>query len=183
MQDALEVSAVRSLASTLPTNSSPDRQQRPAPLGIRGQHGRRRSADVPGAAADAGARDKTYRVLAKRSVIMNDTRLRGLAVAGSDAAGRNSPDDHAQTAWNLRRFLRKAAAGVRLIQAEGLDIKSADDLAAALAVALEELHRLPRRLDRLIRGDQWTPGRRLSSRSGQWVIKTWAGIVRAGTAL
>ena len=104
-------------------------------------------------------------------------------MAGSDAAGRNSPDDHAQTAWNLRRFLRKAAAGVRLIQAEGLDIKSADDLAAALAVALEELHRLPRRLDRLIRGDQWTPGRRLSSRSGQWVIKTWAGIVRAGTAL
>jgi hypothetical protein len=71
-------------------------------------------------------------------------RLRGLAVAGSDAAGRKSPHNHAQTARNLRRSLRNATAGARLIQAEGLDSKSAADVAASLANALEELHRLHR---------------------------------------
>jgi hypothetical protein len=39
-------------------------------------------------------------------VITNDLRLRGLAVAGSDAAGRKSPHNHAHTARNLRRALR-----------------------------------------------------------------------------
>jgi hypothetical protein len=90
-------------------------------------------------------------VLAKPHVIMNDIRLRGLAVAGSDAAGRKGPDNHAQTARNLRRTLRNAAAGARLIQAHGLDSKSAADVSASLADALEELHRLKRRLDRRIR--------------------------------
>jgi hypothetical protein len=85
---------------------------------------------------------------------MNDIRLPGLAVAGSDAAGRKSPDNHAQTARNLRRSLRNAAAGARLIQAEGLDSKSAADVAASLADALEELHRLKRRLDRTIGRDE-----------------------------
>jgi hypothetical protein len=103
---------------------------------------------VPGADADDNAGDRTYLVLAKPSVIMNDIRLRGLAVAGGNAAGRKSPDNHAQTVRNLKRSLRNAAAGARLIQADGLVSKSAAELAAALGDALEELHRLKRRLDR-----------------------------------
>ena len=78
-------------------------------------------------------------MLAKPNVIINDIRLRGLAVAGSEAAGRKSPHNHTQTARNLKRSLRNAAAGARLIQAEGLDSKSAADVAASLADALEEL--------------------------------------------
>ena len=116
--------------------------------------GRARVFHVPGADADANAGDRNYLVLAKPNVIMNDIRLRGLGVAGSDAAGRKSPHNHAQTARNLRRSLRNAAAGARLIQAEGLDSQSAADVAASLADALEELHRLQRRLDRRIRRDQ-----------------------------
>jgi hypothetical protein len=50
--------------------------------------GRARVFHVPGADADADTGDRTYLVLAKPNVIMNDIRLRGLAVAGSDAAGR-----------------------------------------------------------------------------------------------
>jgi hypothetical protein len=73
---------------------------------------------VPGAEADADVGDRNYLVLAKPHVIMNDIRLRGLAVAGSDAAGRKNPHNHAQTARNLKRSLRNAAAGARLIQAE-----------------------------------------------------------------
>jgi hypothetical protein len=96
-------------------------------------------------------------VLAKPNVIMNETRLRGLAVSGSDAAGRKSPDNHAQTARNLRRSLRNAAAGARLIQVEGLDSQSAADLAASLADALDELHRLQRSLDRRIRREEGRP--------------------------
>ena len=106
---------------------------------------------MPGTDANADSGDGDYLVLAKPNVIMNDIRLRGLAVAGSDAAGRKSPDNHAQTARNLRRTLRNAAAGARLIQAEGLDSRSAADVSASLADALEELHRLKRRLDRRIR--------------------------------
>jgi hypothetical protein len=93
-------------------------------------------------------------VLAKPNAIMNDIRLRGLAVAGSDAAGRKSPHTHAQTARNLKRSLRNAAAGARLVQAEGLDSKSAAYLATSLADGLEELHRLKRRLNRRIRRNQ-----------------------------
>ena len=99
---------------------------------------------MPGADADDNAGDRNYLVLAKPNVIMNDIRLRGLAVAGTDAAGRKSPHNHAQTVRNLKRSLRNAAAGARLIQADGLDSKSAADVAAALADALEELHRLER---------------------------------------
>jgi hypothetical protein len=40
---------------------------------------------VPEADADASAGDRNHLVLAKPSVIMNDIRLRGLAVAGSEA--------------------------------------------------------------------------------------------------
>ena len=116
---------------------------------------------VPGADADANAGDRNYLVLAKPNVIMNDIRLRGLAVAGNDAAGRKSPHNHAQTARNLRRSLRNAAAGARLIQADGLDSKSAADVAASLADALEELHRLQRSLDRRVRRTENTPGRDL----------------------
>jgi hypothetical protein len=116
--------------------------------------GRAQVLHVRGADADADSGDRTYLVLAKPNVIMNDIRLRGLAVAGSDAAGRKSPHNHAQSARNLSRSLRNAAAGARLIQAEGLDSKSAADVAASLADALEELHRLKRSLDRRVRRDQ-----------------------------
>jgi hypothetical protein len=116
--------------------------------------GRAQVVHVPAADADNTAGDRSYLVLARPNVIMNDIRLRGLAVAGSDAVGRKSPHNHAQNARNLRRFLRNAAAGARLIQAEGLDSKSAADVAASLADALEELHRLQRSLDRRIRRDR-----------------------------
>ena len=116
--------------------------------------GRARVLHVPGADADADSGDRDYLVLTKPNVIMNDIRLRGLAVAGSDAAGRRSPHNHAQSARNLRRSLRNAAAGARLIQAEGLDSKSAADVGASLADVLEELHRLERRLDQRIRREQ-----------------------------
>jgi hypothetical protein len=109
---------------------------------------------VPGSDADGNAGDRNYLALARPNVIMNDTRLRGLVIAGSHAAGRKNPHNHAQTARNLRRSLRNAAVGARLIQAEGLDSKSADDLAASLEGALMELHRLERSLDRRIRRDQ-----------------------------
>jgi hypothetical protein len=103
---------------------------------------------------DADVGDRNYLVLAKPNVIMNDIRLRGLAVVGSDAAGRNSPHNHAQTTRNLKRSLRSATVGARLIQAEGLDSKSAADVAASLADALDELHWLQRRLDRRIQRDR-----------------------------
>ena len=45
--------------------------------------GRARVLHVPGADADDDAGDRSYLVLAKPNVIMNDIRLRGLAVAGS----------------------------------------------------------------------------------------------------
>jgi hypothetical protein len=93
-------------------------------------------------------------VLAKPNVIMNDIRVRGLGVEGSDAAGRKNPHNHAQTARNLKRSLLNAAAGARLIQADGLDSRSAAEVAASLADALEELHRLQRSLDRRIRRDR-----------------------------
>jgi hypothetical protein len=116
--------------------------------------GRAHVLHAPGADADGDAGDRNYLVLAKPNVIMNDIRLRGLAVAGTNAAGRKSPDNHAQTVRNLRRSLRNAAAGARLIQADGLDSRSAAELAASLADALEELHRLKRSLDRRVRRDQ-----------------------------
>jgi hypothetical protein len=112
---------------------------------------------VPGADADESSGDRNYLVLAKPNVVMNDIRLRGLAVAGTKAAGRKSPHNHAQTARNLKRSLRNAAAGARLIQVEGLDGKSAAEVAAAVADALDELHRLQRSLDRRIRRDQGRP--------------------------
>jgi predicted DNA-binding transcriptional regulator AlpA len=113
--------------------------------------GRARVFHVPGADADDNAGDRTHLVLAKPNVIMNDIRLRALAVAGSNAAGRQSLHNHAQTARNLRRTLRNAAVGARLIQAEALDSKLAANVATTLADALTELPRLERRLDRRIR--------------------------------
>jgi hypothetical protein len=47
--------------------------------------GRAQVLHVPGAEGNDDAGDRTYLVLAKPNVIMNDVRLRGLAVAGSDA--------------------------------------------------------------------------------------------------
>ena len=80
--------------------------------------GRARVLHVPGADGNDDAGDRNHLVLAKPNVIMNDVRLRGLGVAGSDAAGRKNEHNHSQTARNLRRSLRNAAAGARLIQAE-----------------------------------------------------------------
>jgi hypothetical protein len=94
---------------------------------------------VAGASVDANAGDRIYLVWAGPNVIMNDDRLRGLVVAGSDVAGRESPDNDAQTARNLRRILRNAAAGARLIQADGLDRESAADVAAALPMRSKSL--------------------------------------------
>jgi hypothetical protein len=74
--------------------------------------GRARVFHVPGSDADADAGDRNYLVLAKPNVIMNDIRLRGLAVAGTDAAGRKSPRNHAQTVRNLSRSLRNAGVGL-----------------------------------------------------------------------
>jgi hypothetical protein len=115
--------------------------------------GRARVFHVPGADGDGDAGDRNYLVLAKPNVIMNDMRLEGLAVAASDGAGRKSLHNHAQTVRDLRRSLQNAAAGARLIQSDGLDSKSATEVAASLADALEELHRLQRSLDRCIRRD------------------------------
>jgi hypothetical protein len=108
---------------------------------------------VSGADANDASGDRSYLVLAKPNVIMNDIRLRGLGVAGSHAAGRKTPHNHAQAVRNLRRTLRNAAGGARLIQADGLDNKSAAELAAGLADMLAELHRLERRLNRRVNRD------------------------------
>jgi hypothetical protein len=115
--------------------------------------GRARLLYVPGADPDDASGDRSYLVLAKPNVIMNDIRLRGLGVAGSDAAGRKSPHNHGQAVRNLRRSLRNAAGGARLVQADGLDSKSAAELAAGLADTLAELHRLERRLNRRLNRD------------------------------
>ena len=109
---------------------------------------------VPGADPDDASGDRSYLVLAKPNVIMSDIRLRGLGVAGIHAVGRKTPHNRPQAVRNLRRSLRNAAGGARLIQAEGLDSKSAAELAAGLADTLAELHRLERRLDRRVRRDQ-----------------------------
>jgi hypothetical protein len=119
--------------------------------------GRARVLYVPGADPDDASGDRSYLVLAKPNLIMNDIRLRGLGVAGSDAAGRKTPQNHAQAVRNLTRSLRNAAAGARLIQAEGLDNTSAAELGAGLAGTLAELHRLERHLNRRIRRNQDQP--------------------------
>jgi hypothetical protein len=116
--------------------------------------GRARVLYVSGADRDEALGDRSYLVLAKPNVIMNDIRLRGLEVASIHAAGRKSPHNHAQAVRNLKRSLRNAAAGARLIQADGLDNKSAAELAAGLADMLAELHRLERRLNRRVRRDR-----------------------------
>jgi hypothetical protein len=54
-----------------------------------------------GADADDNAGDRSYLVLAKPNVIMNDIRLRGRAVAGSNAGGRKNVPNHTQTARNI----------------------------------------------------------------------------------
>jgi hypothetical protein len=96
-------------------------------------------------------------VLAKPNVIMNGIRLRGLGVAGREAAGRKSPHNQRPDGTEPETHTRNAAAGGRLIQAEGLDTKSATAVAASLADTLEELHRLKRSLDRRVRRDPVAP--------------------------
>jgi hypothetical protein len=80
-----------------------------------------------GSDADDNSGDCSCLVLTRPNVIMNDVRLRGLAVARSGAAGRKSLHNHAQITRNLRRSLRNAAVAARLIHAEGLDSKLAAD--------------------------------------------------------
>ena len=57
---------------------------------------------MSGEDADGNAGDRSYLVLAKPNVIMNDTRLGGLVVSSSDATARKNPHNHAQTARNPR---------------------------------------------------------------------------------
>jgi hypothetical protein len=59
-----------------------------------GSLGRAQVLHVPGAEWGANVGDRNYLVPAKPNVIMNDIRLRGLAVAGDDAAGRKSHAGH-----------------------------------------------------------------------------------------
>jgi hypothetical protein len=115
--------------------------------------GRARVLYVPGADPDDASGERGYLVLAKPNVITNDIRLRGLGVAGTHAAGRKTPHNHAQAVRNLRRTLRNAAGAARLIQSDGLGNKSAAELAAGLADTLAELHRLERRLKRRFKRD------------------------------
>ncbi|HEY6686414.1 MAG TPA: hypothetical protein VI094_09435 [Propionibacteriaceae bacterium] len=115
--------------------------------------GRARVLHVPGADADADAGDRSYLVLAKPNVIMNDILLRRLAAAGSDAADRKSPH-HAQTARSLRRNLRNAAIDARLARADGLDTKAATDRGPRLRMPLRSSNRLQRSLNRHIRRER-----------------------------
>ena len=75
---------------------------------------------------------------------------------GCRQRGRRSqePRNHAQTVRNLERSPWNATTGARLIQVDGLDSKSATEVADSIADALEELPRLKRSLDRRIRRDQ-----------------------------
>jgi hypothetical protein len=157
VQPSLIISAEPPLVLSSPRHDEPPTVSPPS---------RTQLLHVPGADADADVGDRSYLVLAKPNVIMNDLRLRGLAVAGSDAAGRKSPDNHAQTVRNIKRILRNAAAGARLIQVEGLDRKSAADVTDSLANALDELHRLRRSLDRRTRRDRLGYDRGMKSREG-----------------
>jgi hypothetical protein len=121
------VSGRRSLiisAEFPPELSSTPREGSPQPR----PPGNARVLLVPGADAYDNVGDRTYLVLAKPNVIMNDIRLRGLALAGSQATGRKSPHNHAQTARNLRRSLRNAAVSARLIQPEGQRVWTANRL-------------------------------------------------------
>ena len=56
---------------------------------------------TPGADADANAGDRDYLVLAKPNVIMNDIRLRGLAVAGTWASWHFRPNARFQPPRSL----------------------------------------------------------------------------------
>jgi hypothetical protein len=58
-----------------------------------------------GSNADSTTGDRSYLVLAKPNVIMNDKRLRGLAVSATEAAGRKIPPNHAQTVRNVSGLL------------------------------------------------------------------------------
>ena len=93
--------------------------------------GRARVLHVSGADADANAGDRSYLVLAKPNVIMNDTRLRGLAVAGSDAAGRKGPPQPRPGRSQPGTFAPERSRWCPT-QAEGLDSELAADVAASL---------------------------------------------------
>jgi hypothetical protein len=56
--------------------------------------GRARVLHVPGSDADDNAGDRNYLVLAKPNVIMNDARLRGLWIAGTDTGRKCLPTTH-----------------------------------------------------------------------------------------
>ena len=107
---------------------------------------------VPGADGNDIAGDRNYLVLAKPNVIMNASDSEGWRLPAV-----RSPVGRAPTTTpgplNLRRSLRNAAAGARLIQVDGLDSESAAEVSASLADALGELHRLKRSLDRRIQRD------------------------------
>jgi hypothetical protein len=77
------------------------------------------SDEVPGRLVIQRAQpDRTYLMLAKPNVIMNDVRLKGLAVAGSEAAGRKSPHNHVQTVRTRRA--QDAPDRARVVMPQGL---------------------------------------------------------------
>jgi hypothetical protein len=117
--------------------------------------GRARILYVPGADGDGDVGDRNYLVLAKPNVIMNDTRLRGLAVAGSDVPVGSAPTTTPRRSGTSNGPFEMQPL-VPSIQVDRLESKSAADVAASLADAIEELHRLERHLDRRLRRDRGT---------------------------
>ncbi len=73
-----------------PELSSPLRDEEPT---VSRPRARPACSKVPGADTEDNAGDRSYLVLGRPRVIMNDIRLRGLGVEGSDAAGRKTPDN------------------------------------------------------------------------------------------
>ena len=73
---------------------------------------------------------------------MNDIRLGALAVAGVTLPAGSAPTPRPDRSQPQNAPLRNAAASARLIQPEGLDRKSAPEVAASVADALAERHRL-----------------------------------------
>jgi hypothetical protein len=113
--------------------------------------GRARVLHVSGADADANASDRSYLVLAKPNVIMKDTRLRGLAVAGSDAAGRKGPQQLRPGRSQPGTLAPERSRWCPTNPSRRVGQRIGCRRRGILADALVELRRLERRLDRRIR--------------------------------
>ena len=100
-------------------------------------------------------------------LIMKMSDSEDLQSRATDSGGRESVHNHAQIARSLRRSLRNAAVGARLI-----DNKSAADIGASLGDALIELRRQTgvgaRRRRRFGSGEQ-------DHRKGHMISRIWQG--------